>query len=602
MAASVTNLAEITQQELDSMAWHPIESLQRHCCINVELIKNAQQQHEQMNQSTVLCNQPSACILCAGFAHIEPTMKDAYLESEKLETMLEGALSEPQCLLQSIDDNTKWQDFYINAMQYLVNDRHTQNKLSQLGARGLPLAEIMAVAVSSGLKHSSILVEIRSIQTLRDRQFMVRVTRDMGNWLYGQWHIATFPDAHQRLTLNLHRERIGDVTKAVLGIAWLVQFAKIPKLQKWVLLSQQMQASLETYAETATRADNDVKIAAFDGSKRSAHVRQQSPLSWYQLFRHSRREQASLIAKETPATASAEVATLSSPKYLPAGTFVISREFVPKFKRRLALLDRCLKIAQTNVSTIRKGLRIKSKGSDASSSEDVEKENSFNRYVEQKFIIQWKLTEPLVARYFNKFEDEAKINWSVRQFTEFVTNKLHEQLPKLKEITTKAVTILRYARPRHAGPMHDYFVPLQTLISSVESALNLADSISMCQMVSLAAHHKDDKGSHIFQLALLEVPDPAENDKMVLHAFIRANPSLVQNMGVSCVGQVLPDKQKTAHIEEDVQVQEQHRTGRKRESTQQQDQAWERDPWSQGNFSWKRRREQWSERRWNDGR
>jgi hypothetical protein len=122
------------------MAWHPLESLQRHCCINVEHIKNAQQQYEQMKQSTLLCNKPSACILCAGFAHIEQTMKVAYLESEKLKMRLEEALSEPQCLLQSIDDNTKWQDFYINAMKYLVNERHTQKKLSQLGARGLPLA------------------------------------------------------------------------------------------------------------------------------------------------------------------------------------------------------------------------------------------------------------------------------------------------------------------------------------------------------------------------------------------------------------------------------------------------------------------------------
>jgi hypothetical protein len=121
-------------------------------------------------------------------------------------------------------------------------------------------------------------------------------------------------------------------------------------------------------------------------------------------------------------------------------------------------------------------------------------------------------------------------------------------------------------------------------------------------MVSLAAHHKDNKGTHIFQMALVEVPDPEEIDQMVLHAFIRANPSLVQNMGVSCLGQVLPDKQKTTQIEEDQEVQEQHRPVRKREDTQQQDQVWERNPWSQGSSSWKRRREQWSEGPWNDRR
>jgi hypothetical protein len=358
MAASETDFSEITQEELDAMQWHPMESFERHCCITVEMLKNLQQQTDT-EQIIALCNRPDECILCAGFTHMDKTMREAYDETENLKVILEGAVNDPTCSLQSIEDNTKWEDFYINAMQYLADQKDIRKRLSHLGARSLPLQEARSVAASHGLQQSSILVEIRSMQTSEDRQFMVRVTRDMGNWLYGQWHIATFPDAHQRLTLNLHRERIGDVTKAVLGIAWLVQFAKIPKLQKWVLLSQQMQASLETYAETATRADNDVEIAAFDGSTRSAHVRQQSPLSWHQLFRHSHQEQASVSAKGTPATACAEVATLRSPKYLPAGTFVISPEFVPKFKRRLALLDRCLKIAQTNVSTIRKGVRIK---------------------------------------------------------------------------------------------------------------------------------------------------------------------------------------------------------------------------------------------------
>ena len=41
MAASVADLAELRQEELDAMAWHPIESLQKHCCINVEMLKPA---------------------------------------------------------------------------------------------------------------------------------------------------------------------------------------------------------------------------------------------------------------------------------------------------------------------------------------------------------------------------------------------------------------------------------------------------------------------------------------------------------------------------------------------------------------------------------
>jgi hypothetical protein len=259
-------------------------------------------------------------------------------------------------------------------------------------------------------------------------------------------------------------------------------------------------------------------------------------------------------------------------------------------------------MAQANLATIRKSFDIESDCDDASSSEEHCEENPLGRYIKKGLIIQWDLTEPLIVRFLNKFEDEAKINCSVSQFTEFVASKLHEQLPKLNEITTKAVTIRRYARPRHAGPMHDYFLPLQTLISSVESALNLAVAISTSHMISLAAHHKDKQGRHIFQLALVEVPKPESENKIVLHAFIRANPSLVQNMGVSCLGQVLPDKQKTTQIDEDQEVLEQYRPVRKRQDPQQQNQFWERNLWCHSFPSWKRRREQWSGERWKDRR
>ena len=82
MIASVADLAELRQEELVAKGWHPIEPLQRHCCIKVEMIKNGQQQHEQTEQSTALCNQPAECILCASFAHLDKTMEDAYLESK----------------------------------------------------------------------------------------------------------------------------------------------------------------------------------------------------------------------------------------------------------------------------------------------------------------------------------------------------------------------------------------------------------------------------------------------------------------------------------------------------------------------------------------
>jgi hypothetical protein len=342
-----------------------------------------------------LCNQLTQCILCAGFAHLDKSIKNAYLETENLQTILQGALINPQEPLQCIQHNTTWQDFYIIAMQYFVNEKLIRKKFSHLGARGLPLKEVQAVAASHGLQHSEICVEICRLQTGKDQQIMVRVTKDMGNWLYGQWHIATFPDAHQRLTLNLNTEHIGDVTEAVLGIAWLLQFAKIPELRKWMLLSQQMQASLETYAATATRENNDAEIAAFHGSKKSASWPSQV-FSMLPLF--NRQEQAGPSAEQTPAIrkeevptpvavaladAEAKACTLSSPRCVPAGTLVISEKLVPKFKKRLARLDRHMMNAQNDLTIIRKGLHIESDGSEASSSEDNAKENPLSLYIKR---------------------------------------------------------------------------------------------------------------------------------------------------------------------------------------------------------------------------
>ena len=82
---------------------------------------------------------------------------------------------------------------------------------------------------------------------------------------------------------------------------------------------------------------------------------------------------------------------------------------------------------------------------------------------------------------------------------ELLAEKLHEKLSRCDEISTTTMNILRYAKPRHAGKMHDYFVPILSLILFVENALDLPkDSISSSQMVSLAAHHKDNNAKRIF--------------------------------------------------------------------------------------------------------
>ena len=191
---------------------------------------------------------------------------------------------------------------------------------------------------------------------------------------------------------------------------------------------------------------------------------------------------------------------------------------------------------------------------------------------------------------------------------EFLAEKLHEKLSRCDEISTTTMNILRYAKPRHAGKMHHYFVPILSLILFVENALDLPkDSISSSQMVSLAAHHKDNNGKRIFQLAVVEVPKPQEKDKPDLCVFIRANPTLVQHMGVSPIGQVLPGLQKMDVNEDDQQVREQNASALNKEEEQQRP-DWQRDPWSQPSSSWqprpqpKKPRAQWTENKWNEKR
>ena len=151
MAASVANLAELRQEELDAMAWHPIESLQKQCCIDVEML-TGKQQHIQTGLPTTLCNEPTGCILCAGLTHLNKSMKDNYLDVENMKIILEGELNNPQSPLQSIEDHTKWEEFYIIATQYFANDKLTRKKFSHLGARGLPLTEVQAAAASHSLQ------------------------------------------------------------------------------------------------------------------------------------------------------------------------------------------------------------------------------------------------------------------------------------------------------------------------------------------------------------------------------------------------------------------------------------------------------------------
>jgi hypothetical protein len=126
-------------------------------------------------------------------------------------------------------------------------------------------------------------------------------------------------------------------------------------------------------------------------------------------------------------------------------------------------------------------------------------------------------------------------------------------------------------------------------------------------MIALAAHHKDSHGRHIFQVALVELQNLGEENQFDLCVFIRANPTLVQHMGVSPTGQVLPGVQKMDVNEDDQQVREQNASALNKEEEQQRP-DWQRDPWSQPSSSWqprpqpKKLRAQWTENKWSEQR
>jgi hypothetical protein len=278
-------------------------------------------------------------------------------------------------------------------------------------------------------------------------------------------------------------DTIGSAVQAAMGLAWFIQHMRIAPIMKWVFLSQDMQTSLNTYVAACTSEKRDAEILDFNGSTGSASVQQQNPAVWFKAFQSTRQEKTSPCVDRVPEASGQGVSTagamavpfveadiLSSPRHVPAGTIVILLENVLKFKRRLARIDRCVSMAQTKLATIRKSLYIESDCDDASSSEDKGEENPLARYIKKGLIIQWDLAEPPIAKFFNKFGDNAKVDWSVSEFTEFLANKLHEKLPKHEEVVTKSMTILRYALPRHAGAMHDYFLPLQSLISNLRIA------------------------------------------------------------------------------------------------------------------------------------
>ena len=169
-----------TLRELQAMTWHSIEDLRQYCCIMPDSLPG------HPKQSGIPCNQEAACIVCAASAHLNKPDSEPYKLPEKTKYKLNGCVEDPQSPLTEIKKGTEWHEFYLQAMQFLLQEKHTRNNLSYLGHRALPLPEIAALACQEKL--NSVWVEIRSVTN----QYMVRVTKDMGSKLYGQWTSKCF--------------------------------------------------------------------------------------------------------------------------------------------------------------------------------------------------------------------------------------------------------------------------------------------------------------------------------------------------------------------------------------------------------------------------
>jgi len=246
---------------------------------------------------------------------------------------------------------------------------------------------------------------------------------------------------------------------------------------------------------------------------------------WFKEFQSARKKRTKPVVARASEARGQQVSTayakamsfveadiLSSPRHVPAGTLVILSENVRQFQKRSARIDRHMKVAKRNLAKIKKSLYIESDCDDASSSEEKRKGNPFACYRKNELIIESDLPEQVITKFLNLFGDDAKVNLSVSEFREFLANKLREEFPKYEEVVTKSMTILRYARLMHAGRKHDYLEPLQISSRAWSQTLDLADSISTSQIVSLTAQHQVSHGKLIFQLRLevawLGLPSP----------------------------------------------------------------------------------------------
>jgi hypothetical protein len=132
MAAPEAVDEQASSRSSRAMMWHSIEDLKKHCCIMPDISQAS---------PVKLCNKEITCLFCAALKQAPRFNDEAYKVAPEMTEMLQGSVDDPQSPLKHIKEGTQWQEFYIQAMLFLLNNDYVRDTLRGQGDRALPQRE-----------------------------------------------------------------------------------------------------------------------------------------------------------------------------------------------------------------------------------------------------------------------------------------------------------------------------------------------------------------------------------------------------------------------------------------------------------------------------
>ena len=177
-----------------------------------------------------------------------------------------------------------------------------------------------------------------------------------------------------------------------------------------------------------------------------------------------------------------------------------------------------------------------------------------------------------------KFGDDAKVGWTEADMSKVLKDGGGVDMPTdPTEIIKRMISMLRYGRPMHLGPMIEFFVPLGVLVQNLISLLPEEESISMESVAAMAYNEKDRKsGEYIFELASLVVKEGEEPEE--LQMYIRANEKAAPQMGLDPTGKITSSRRPPKE-DEWQEAPRKAKEGGKRTWNQRDEQ--QQDPWQE---------------------